>query len=197
MLTIETIIRLERPSMQLLSTKQFLELYQNHIKSIPMELDTKQFRFIQHVYNVLSSEFHGSCQLMYLFPFSKFPFVVLLNKELTRKISNDPPTDLPLNGHPFQLAHLLPNYFKNCTAFLLLLKRDFTHCTNNSMVGNLRAQAYLCKRLLERLGFRVVLAAQRDYIPFVMPSRMVDVNSDEYRQSAKSILKAVKTGGRI
>ncbi|KAJ6219521.1 hypothetical protein RDWZM_005333 [Blomia tropicalis] len=68
-----------------------------------------------------------------------------------------------------------------------------TLMTKDKTYGDsIRGFALINKRLLEKLGFRVLLLKQRDYPQFIMPTDKVKPDSEEYREETNKLLNTIK-----
>lgn len=178
LLITDTILRVETTNPTILSDDQI----EQYCQLGEMQWTTKRGRFLKAIYDILLKKYDDRTQLMYLFPFAKYPFPVILNK----RIGAEMPKLAHYQFHPYNLNHLRPNYFKNCTVIVTLMTKDKTYG------DSIRGFALINKRLLEKLGFRVLLLKQRDYPQFIMPTDKVKPDSEEYREETNKLLNTIK-----
>lgn len=153
---------------------------------------TKRARFLRATRDILAGPYADRLRLMYLFPFAKYPFPVLLTPEAARHIPQTEPTDNILkDALPYRLDQLVDSRgrdglsFAGSTAILVLVNKDKTYGSN------LRGFTLVNKRLLERMGFRVLLLEQRDYPDMVLPRHLFSPTSPRYLSSVETLLKGV------
>lgn len=160
--------------------------YQQAAMMTPVHSNTKKARFVKTIRDILSDSYADRLRLMYIFPFSKYPFPVILNKQAAQQVGQSTFSEnIFKDSFPYTFEHIKPNQFRNCTAILVLLNKDKTYGPN------IRGFTYVNKRLLEKLGFRVLLLEQSNFPDFVLPNHLVHSESDRFQQSAQSLLASV------
>lgn len=169
----------------ILTTEQINKHNERQMKDAA-NFDTKKSRFIKRIYDIFEKEFSNQARLMYLFPFAKNPFPVILTEEAAQQIRMQPSESIYQEAVPYTFEHLNEGQFRNCTAIFTVLTKDKTYGSN------IRGFASVNKRLLERLGFRVVQVEQRDFTDFILPSHF-QLDAHRYQRSVQSLLASVRS----
>jgi len=191
LLVTETILHLEKKNLHLLDPQQIAQFSESNINSKTVDFNTKKGRFIKNVHDVLGKRYPDAFRLMYIFPFSLYPFPILLSDELSSKLKSMPSKEnLFEESLPFKMDQLKPDFFKGCTAFLLLIHKD--KVWGASLEQQIRGVVHTNKRLLEKLGFRVTLLDQNFCKYFVLPNHFIDINSDNYKIAEKFVLDTIQ-----
>lgn len=182
MLLLDSILRLE------MNTRLLNEAEINHthqaLQSLFCNSRTKKSRILNAIETCLASQHSEHFRMMYLFPFSTYPFPVILTPEVSEKIAHlsvdySKHRHVHTNSIPYQLEHLRPDTFKGCTVIVLLLNKDFI--VNSLIRGFMQVNI----RLLRKLGFRVVLIEQRRILNGILDSS----NSKFHQNQLASIIE--------
>lgn len=186
LLITDTILRLELRNQSILTLDQIKKHNEIQMKDA-VTFETKKGRFVKRIYGIIEKEFPNQARLMYLFPFSKNPFPVILTEEAAQQNRMQQSGNIFQDVIPYTFEHLNEGQFRNCTAILALLNKDKTYGPN------IRGFSSVNKRLLERLGFRVVQIEQKDFIDLILPSHLFQPDSDRYQQAVQLLLASVRS----
>lgn len=183
LLIVDTTLRLEKKQ-RILTQDQIYECHKSTLMELPKDFPkTKRGRFSHSITSILSDHFGDKVRLMYLLPFSGFPFITILSKETVKKL---PPANTSiLEAHPYTYEHMKLNYFQKSAVILPLLAKDRLNYTT------IRGFIDLNIRLLEKMGFKVIFIEQKDYPNFAFPDHLKMENPARNDELAKSLLDAI------
>jgi len=124
---------------------------------------------------------------LYIFPFSSYPYPVILGNDALHQVAKQPTSGNIFNDAlPYSFEHVERNQFLGCAAILSILLEDII------LGPNIGGAASLNRRLLEHLGFSVILLDHKDCHDFILPDHAVNVNSESYQKSVQSALAIIQ-----